>query len=226
MRGQTYSAIQIILPIWASAGVKFFDEKGNVDFDSPAAVDVTEKWVGMFTKDKSAQPSAVNDGYREQYALMEKSKCGFWFYGPHASPAMMKALGDAIRPMANPRVGPKKFMLANPEGPMMTTGCKEKDAAWEFMKFIASGDALMLYTDGRAVPPVRKSAAKNEAFQKNRFIKFGLDEANTWWTPPYEHKNWANFQDKIPPYWQEVLREKITPKQFNEQAAKFMRAQA
>ena len=40
----------------------------------PAAIDVTEKWVGMFTKDKSAQPTAVNDGYREQYALMEKSQ--------------------------------------------------------------------------------------------------------------------------------------------------------
>ena len=47
MRGQTYSAIQVILPIWASAGVKFVDEKGNVDFDSPAAIAVTEKWVGM-----------------------------------------------------------------------------------------------------------------------------------------------------------------------------------
>lgn len=226
MRGQTYSAIQVILPIWASAGVKFVDEKGNVDFDSPAAVDVTEKWVGMFTKDKSAQPSAVNDGYREQYALMEKSKCGFWFYGPHASPAMMQALGDAIQPMANPRVGKERYMLANPEGPMMTTGCKEKEAAWEFIKFITSGDALMLYTAGRAVPPVRKSASANPFFQQNRFIKFGLDEVATWWMPPYENKNWANFQDKIPPYWQEVLREKITPKQFNEQGAKFLRGQA
>ena len=66
---------------------------------------ITEKWVGMYTKDKSAQPTAVNDGYREQYALMEKSRCGFWFYGPHASPALMAALGDAIQGLPNPRVG-------------------------------------------------------------------------------------------------------------------------
>lgn len=226
MRGQTYSAIQVILPIWHSAGVKFADEKGNVDFDSPAAIDVTEKWVGMFTKDKSAQPSAINDGYREQYALMEKGRCGLWFYGPHASPAMMKALGDAIQPMANPRVGPNKYMLANPEGPMMTTGCKEREAAWEFIRFICSGDALLLYTAGRAVPPVRKTTSQVPDFQNNRFIKFGLDHVQTWWTPPYDYKNWANFQDKIPPFWQEVLSQKITPKQFNEQGAKFLRGQA
>jgi multiple sugar transport system substrate-binding protein len=226
MRGQTYSAIQVIQPIWASAGVKFADEKGNVDFDSPAAIGVTEKWVGMYTKDKSAQPTAVNDGYRELYALMERGKCGFWFYGPHASPALMTALGDAIQGAPNPRVGPKRYMLANPEGPMMTTSCKEKEAAWEFIKFICSGDAVMLYTAGRTVPPVRKSISQHQAFQGNRFIKMSLGEAGTWWTPPYHNKNWTNLQDKIPPFWQEVLQEKISVKQFHEQAAKFLRGQA
>ena len=225
MRGQTYSAIQVILPIWASAGVQFADQKGNVDFDSKAAIEITEKWVGMYTKDKSAQPTAVNDGYREQYALMEKSRCGFWFYGPHASPALMTALGDAIQGLPNPRVGPKRYMLANPEGPMMTTSCKEKEAAWEFMRFIGSGDAVMLYTANRAVPPVRKSVSQHPTFQNNRFIKLGLAESDTWWTPPYEFKNWTNFQDKIAPFWQETLREKITVTQFHQQAAKFLRGQ-
>ena len=225
MRGQTYSAIQVILPIWASAGVKFVDEKGNVDFDSPAAIDVTEKWVGMYTRDKSAPPTAVNDGYREQYALMEKSRCGFWFYGPHASPALMEALGDKIQGTPNPRVGNDRYMLANPEGPMMVSSSKEKEAAWEFIKFITTGDAALLYTANRAVPPVRKSLSKNPFFQNNRFIKLGLDSTDQWWTPPYEHKHWANFQDKIPPFWQEVLREKITPAQFNQTGAKFLRGQ-
>ena len=106
---------------------------------------------------------------------MEKSRCGFWFYGPHASPALMTALGDAIQGVPNPRVGPKRYMLANPEGPMMTTSCKEKEAAWEFMRFIGSGDAVMLYTANRAVPPVRKSVSQHPLFQNNRFIKLGLD---------------------------------------------------
>jgi multiple sugar transport system substrate-binding protein len=225
MRGQTYSAIQVILPIWHSAGVKFADAKGNVDFDSPAAIAVTEKWVNMLTKDKSAQPTAVNDGYREQYALMEKSRCGLWFYGPHASPALMEALGDKIQGTPNPRVGAERYMLANPEGPMMVSSSKEKDAAWEFIKFITTGDAALLYTANRAVPPVRKSLASNKVFQDNRFIKLGLDHSSTWWTPPYEHPHWTNFQDKIAPFWQEVLQEKITPAQFNQIGARMLRGQ-
>ena len=179
----------------------------------------------MLTKDKSAQPTAVNDGYREQYALMEKGRCGIWFYGPHASPALITALGDAIQGVHNPRVGPKRYMLANPEGPMMTTSCKEKEAAWEFMQFIGSGDAVMLYTANRMVPPVRKSFAA-PGLPEQPLHQDSLAESDTWWTPPYEHKNWTNFQDKIPPYWQEALREKITVRQFHVQGAKFLRGQA
>ena len=117
-------------------------------------------------------------------------------------------------------------MLANPEGPMMTTSCKEKEAAWEFMKFIALGRRGARSTrPNRAVPPVRKSLSQHPTFQNNRFIKLGRSESDTWWTPPYEHKNWTNFQDKIAPYWQETLREKITVTQFHQQAAKFLRGQ-
>ena len=151
---------------------------------------------------------------------------GFWYYGPHASNALIKALGDNIQAVNNPRVGPNHYMLANPEGPLMTTSCKEKEAAWEFIKFINSGDALLLYTAKRSVPPVRKSMFSNPAFQDNRFIKMSLNDSNTWYMPPYYQKNWANFQDKIPPYWQETLRQKITPRDFHVQGAKFLRGQA
>lgn len=226
MRGQTASAIQVIFPIWASAGVKFATPDGKVDFDSPAAIAVTDKWLGMVLRDKSAQPTAVNDGYRELYALMEKGRCAMWYYGPHASPALISALGDSIQAVQNPRVGAQHHMIANPEGPMMVASCKEKEAAFEFMKFITSGEAAMLYTANRMVPPVRKTLSERPIFQNNRFIKMSLDHLQSWWTPPYDHPHWTNFQDKIPPYWQEAVRGNITAAQFNQQGAKFLRGEA
>ena len=76
------------------------------------------------------------------------------------------------------------------------------------------------------MPPVRKSFFNNAAFENNRFIKMSLAESNTWYMPPYYNKNWANFQDKIPPYWQEALRQQITVRDFHVQGAKFLRGQA
>jgi len=225
LRGLDYFAVQPIEPIWASAGVKIVDESGKVDFDSDAAVAVTEKWVGMYTKDKSAQPTAVNDRYPQLFALMEQGKAGMWIYGTHANPQLDAALGQRIQPVPTPNVGGKPYMLANPEGLFMLTACKEKEAGWEFMKHMSSGDPVRSFTQRRGLLPVRKSLADEPVFQTNRFFKVAIENAANWWMPPFAHKHWTNYQDKIAPYWQQALRQEITVKAFHVQAAKFLRGE-
>jgi multiple sugar transport system substrate-binding protein len=103
IRGVDYYAVQPIEPIWGSAGVQFVDPKGNVDFDSPAAVAITEKFVGMFTKDKSTQPTAVNDGYPQIFSLMERGRAAMWLYGVHAHPHWAIASRWCQRRMSVPK---------------------------------------------------------------------------------------------------------------------------
>ena len=92
----TTSASRSIEPIWASAGVKIVDENGKVDFDSPDAIAVTEQWVGMYTKDKSAQATAVNDRYPQLFALMEGGKGGdVDLRYVHGHPAARRGAGRA-----------------------------------------------------------------------------------------------------------------------------------
>ena len=159
MRGQTYSAIQVILPIWASAGVKFVDEKGNVDFDSPAAIDVTEKWVGMLHQGQVGAadrrerrlPRAIRADGEEQVRLLV------------LRPACEPGADDGARRRDPGRCpirasGPKRYMLANPEGPMMTRRrARRRRRPGSSSSSSATGDAALLYTANRAVPPVRKS---------------------------------------------------------------------
>lgn len=225
LRGLDYYAVQPIEPIWSSAGVKFVDEAGKVDFDSKPAIDVTEKWVGMFTKDKSAQPTAVNDRYTQLLALMEQGKAAMWIYGAHGHPQLVSALGDKIQAVRTPNIGTPR-MLANPEGLYMLSTCKEKEAAFEFLKFMSSGNPARVFTQKRGLLPVRKSIAAEDFYQKNRFFKVALDNSNIWWMPPCESKNWANYQDKLAPYWQQALRQEITVTQFHQQGAKFLRGEA
>jgi multiple sugar transport system substrate-binding protein len=226
LRGMDYFAVQPIEPIWGSDGVKFVDEKGNVDFDSPAAIAVTDKWLGMYTRDKSAQPTAINDGYPQLFALMEKGRAAMWLYGTHASPQLMAAHGDRIQATPIPRVGERQLTLANPEGEFMTSSCKEKEAAWEFLAFLSNGPHNKWLSTDRGYLPVRKSRAADPAIEANRFFKLAMANAANWWTPPFSSKNWANYQDKIAPYWQQALRQEITAAQWNAQAAKLLRGQA
>lgn len=226
LRGLDYYAVQPIEPIWASAGVRFVDSGGKVDFDSPAAIAITEKWVGMYTKDQSAQRTAVNDRYPQLFALMEQGKAAMWLYGTHAHPQLNAALGDRIQVVRTPNVGNRPCMLANPEGPYMLTSCKEKEAAWEFLKFMGSGEPVRTFTAKRGLLPIRKSISVEPAYQNNRFFKVALANAEYWWMPPFSSKNWANYQDKLAPYWQQALRQEITVKEFHVQGAKFLRGEA
>jgi ABC-type glycerol-3-phosphate transport system substrate-binding protein len=98
MRGQTYYSVQVIEPTWGNTGIEFVDKAfGQVDFDAPAATAVTEKWVGMFTKDHSAQSTAVTNNYPQISALMEKGLAVMWIYGTHAHPQLLAAPGDRIQ---------------------------------------------------------------------------------------------------------------------------------
>ncbi len=225
LRGGDYNGIQMIEPIWGSAGVKFVDESGRVDFDSPEAIAVTEKWVGMYTKDKSAQPTAVSDRYSQLFALMEGNKVAMWIYGTQAHPQLDAALGSRIQAVPLPRVKDKQCTLANPEGVMIMSSCKEKEAAWEFIAHLSSGQPARIFTQGRGAVPVRKSISAEPVFQKNRFFKLAIGLASSWWMPPFSHKYWANYRDKVTPYFQQTLRQEITAKDFHGQAAKILRGE-
>lgn len=52
-------------------GVKFVDEKDDVDFDSPAAIETTEQYAGMYIRDKSAQPSAPSDRFPQLFSQFQ-----------------------------------------------------------------------------------------------------------------------------------------------------------
>lgn len=224
LRGKDYFGVQPLETEWRSAGVKIADETGKVDLDSPAAVAVTEKWVGMFTRDKSAQPPAVNDRYQELFALMEANRLAMFIYGIHAQNQFDRALGNRIQVVPPPRVK-DSVMMAVPSGNMIVSSCKEKEAAWELVSFLGSGDAARIFTRDGGWLPVRKSLAAEPAYQ-TRFFKLAAASESLWWCPPYFHKHWAKFMDKITPYWQQTLRQEISVKDFHVRAASILRGEA
>jgi len=121
-----------------------------------------------------------------------------------------------------PRVKDKQYMLANPEGLMIMSSCKEKEAAWEFIVHISSGQPARVFSQGRGALPVRKSIAAEPVFQQNRFLKLAIALASSWWMPPFSHKYWASHRDKVTPYFQQTLRQEISAKDFHVQAAKVL----
>jgi ABC-type glycerol-3-phosphate transport system substrate-binding protein len=157
---------------------------------------------------------------------MEQSLAAMWIYGTHANPQLDAALGERIQAVPTPSAGDRNTMLANPEGAFILSSSKEKEAACEFLAFMSQGEPARIFTQGRGLLPVRASIAAEPAYHDNRFFAVATAAADTWWMPPFYAENWANYQDKIAPYWQEALREEISVQEFHDQAARFLRGEA
>ena len=84
-------------------GVKFIDEKDESDFDSKAAIETTEQYAAMYTKDKSAQPSAPADRFPQLFAQFQGGKLAMLQHGLHSWKVQDAALGDKITAVVDPQ---------------------------------------------------------------------------------------------------------------------------
>ncbi len=109
---------------------------------------------------------------------------------------------------------------------MMLTSAKEKDAAWEFLMHMTSGEPARIFSRDRGELPTRKSIAAEPTYQQSRFFKLGLNSQSIWWVPPFGHKHWVKYQEGITPFWQQTLRGEISAKDFHRQGARLLRGQA
>ena len=105
----------------------------------------------------------------------------------------------------------------------MLSTCKEREAAFEFMVHMASGQrpGSSRNNAGSAGP----KSLRRSGVQDNRFFKVAIAEAANWWMPPFAHKHWDNTRTKDRAHWQQALRQEITVTNFHTQAAKFLRGE-
>ena len=117
-------------------GVKIIDDKDESDFDSKAAIETTEQYAAMYTKDKSAQPSAPADRFPQLFAQFQSGKLAMLQHGLHSWKVQNDALGDKITAVSIPKGKSRRAVFASSEGTLIYKGTKNPDAAWEFAKFM------------------------------------------------------------------------------------------
>jgi multiple sugar transport system substrate-binding protein len=206
-------------------GVKIVDEKDDVDFDSPAAIETTEKYAAMYIKDKSAQPSAPADRFPQLFAQFQGGKLAMLQHGLHSWKTQSDALGDRITAVAVPRGSARRFVSISIEGTLIYKGTKNPEAAWEFASFMGDQQQARDFVVKRGAGPTLKSVATDPIFKENRFYKAAMDSQPDWGSYPAWHRNYLKFRDTFVPLFQQVLKEEISAQKMHEDLAKILREQ-
>jgi multiple sugar transport system substrate-binding protein len=222
MRGGDSNGTGQLDSLMLGDGVKIVDETGNVDHDSPQAIQSCDFWISMYTKQKICQPSAPADAYPQLFAAFQAGKIAMLHHGLHSWETQKSALGDKVASVMIPKGKAKRFNGASTTGTVLYSSSKNKDEAWKLVAYLGTAEASHFFIEWGAAPAI-KSLAELPLFKLNDFYKVALASQPNWGALPQWHKFWPKYLDNWPPNIQRALKGETSPTQFAQAMAKILR---
>lgn len=219
MRGGTGNAQGYY--IWVQTyGAKLYDEKGNVAFNSPIAIEATQKYIDLFQKEKVTPPSTVGDGFAEIVGAFKSGKTAMFQHHIGTSVEISGALGDKAGVMLYP---------ANADGHRWSEGStifhgvssisKNKAAAFEFISWMSENEAVEFQSKYLGSIPITKTVSEQDYFAKDQFYSVS-NESVKYVGPWPKTVGWSKIIDNTTvKLLQQALMGQITAKSMVEQLA-------
>ena len=130
--------------LWG-AGADLFDAKSKPAWTSPAALTATREYVELHSKHGLCQPGAVSAVEQDARVAFQQGKTAmvpmWWrFYGAIGNPKESQLKPEQVAFVAMPAYkagnAPVTYAISLPFS--ISTHSKQKDAAWEFMKWLSN----------------------------------------------------------------------------------------
>lgn len=207
-------------PFIMQNGIKFVDDKGNIDIASDVAVETNEMFASVFWNGW-APPDSVTADYAQVVAHWKAGDVACFFHGVHASTDMIQTQKDKVQAAALP-YGKKKWTRADSVGFGIWKKSKNREAAWVFMDWLMQSEQHARIAGNPVEPnvPALASVQSMKQFQENRFVKAAIDQREYWGMLPYWHPYWSALAESDwHPNFQKVLQKQMTSKQFLQKLA-------
>ena len=159
--------------IWVmTQGAKFYDENGNVAFNTPETVAATQLYLDLYQKYHCVPPSVVGDGFAEIIGAFKSGRTAMLNHHIGTSVELSTALGDKVGVMLYPS---DENGHRWSEGSVITLGIssisKKKDAAFEFISWMSEPWAVEYQSKYLGSVPILESVSKLPYFAENPFYR-------------------------------------------------------
>jgi multiple sugar transport system substrate-binding protein len=152
--------------IWARGG-------DFTNFTTPEAIQGMQDYIDLFKKGY-APPTAPGDGFNEIIANFKSGKTAMTIHHIGSSADMVKTFGDDVSAFVFP-AGKKQWTSLGDTENVMFEKCKNKDAAFEWLTYMATGKGEEEWCTATGNVPVSKTVQKEPAFQNNKFMKVSIE---------------------------------------------------
>ncbi|MGE4240606.1 ABC transporter substrate-binding protein [Ramlibacter sp.] len=130
--------------VWSNGG-QLFDAKNRPAWTSEAALQATEFYIGLHTKEKIANPASTTFGQEEARLSFQQGKSAmlpmwWWQYSPSVSPKDSVLKPEQVGFTSVPTYKGKAVALATSMPFSISKHSKKQDAAWEYLKWLSNPD--------------------------------------------------------------------------------------
>lgn len=143
------------------------------NFSSPEAVQGMQDFIDLY-KNGYCPASAPTDGFNEIIANFKSGKTAMVVHHIGSSADMIKTFGDDVSAFVFP-AGVKQWTSMGDTENVMFQSCKNKDAAFKFLAYMATGKGEEDWCTTTGNVPVSTKVASQPTFQNNRFMKVSVE---------------------------------------------------
>ena len=235
IRGGSGAAQNLEMMMFSYAGItSYFDENGVCNVRDPKVVEFVQRWLGNYGV-YSAE-SDLSNGWTELAAAFQSGRAALIQHNTGSASGHLQAFaGDTTKfaAMSFPYADNGKCVQPNdlPSGIMISEQCANKEAAFLYATFMASGDFTSEWSRLVGALPSDKLVLENEAWiQETPWMKMGADmllssDTEFYMIPKYLPNYSSILANEINPLVQFVMTGEMTAQEFCETWAALMEAE-
>ncbi len=155
-------------------GSFIFGEGGNFeDMTTPEAVKGMQDFIDLYQKGY-VPPTATSDGFNEIIANFKSGLTAMTIHHTGSSADMEATFGDDVSAFPFP-AGKGQWTSMGDTETVIFESCENKEAAFEWVSYLAAGEGQDMWCKGTGNVPVSKTVQAEDFFQSNRFMKASID---------------------------------------------------
>lgn len=145
------------------------------DMTTPEAVQGMQDFIDLSTKG-FVPPTATADGFNEIIANFKSGMTAMTIHHTGSAAGMVETFGDDVSAFPFP-AGKSQWTSMGDTENVMFEACKNKEAAFEWMAYLATGKGQETWCTATGNVPVSKTVQQLPQFQDDRFMKASIDGA-------------------------------------------------
>ncbi len=143
------------------------------DLTSEGSVAGMQDFIDIYTNGW-CPPTATSDGFQEVIANFKTGLTAMTVHHIGSSKEMVEQLGDDVDAFIFP-AGEGQWTSMGDTETVMFESCENKEAAFEWMKYLAAYDGQQMWCEGTGQVPVSTRVQNTDYFQNDKFMRVSFE---------------------------------------------------